>query len=412
VIDEAAIEARYLAVSPLLDERARRLMAGSEALAIGRGGVAAVARATGLARTTVQRGADDVRAGERLAHGRVRRAGAGRPPIEQRDPTLRADLGALIEPTTRGDPESPLRWTTRSVRNLAAELQRQGHAVSHQTVSELLKEMGYSLQSNRKVLEGTSHPDRDAQFRHIHDAVQLRLSLGEPVISVDTKKKELVGPFRNAGRELRPAGDPERVLMHDFVIDDKDHGRVSPYGVYDLAANEAWVSVGTDHDTAVFAVESIRRWWRTMGQPLYPDATRLLVTADAGGSNGARLRLWKLELQRLADETGLEIAVCHFPPGTSKWNKIEHRLFSAITQNWRGKPLVSHETVVNHIVATTTRTGLKVRSELDTNDYPAGLRVSAADMKTLYLQRDDFHGDWNYMLLPRQRLPLSEAVVS
>jgi hypothetical protein len=412
VIDEAAITARYLAVSPLLDERARRLMAGSEALAIGRGGVAAVARATGLAITTVTRGVADVRAGERIGRGRVRRPGAGRPPIEQRDPTLRADLEALIEPTTRGDPESPLRWTTRSVRNLAAELQRQGHAVSHQTVSELLHDLGYSLQSNRKVLEGTSHPDRDAQFRHIHDAVQLQLSLGEPVISVDTKKKELVGAFRNGGRELRPKGDPERVLMHDFVIDDGEHGRVSPYGVYDVGQNEAWVSVGTDHDTAVFAVESIRRWWRSMGAPLYPGATRLLVTADAGGSNGARLRLWKLELQRLADETGLEIAVRHFPPGTSKWNRIEHRLFSAITQNWRGKPLVSHEIIVNLIAATTTRTGLRVRSELDTNDYPAGLRVSDADMKSLHLQRDDFHGEWNYALLPRQRLPLIEAVVS
>jgi len=412
VIDEAAIAARYLTLAPVLDERARRLVAGSEANAIGRGGVAAVARATGLARTTVQRGVDDVREGARLEQGRVRRPGAGRPPIEERDPTLRADLEALIEPTTRGDPESPLRWTTRSVRNLAAELQRQGHAVSHQTVSELLQKLGYSLQSNRKVLEGTSHPDRDAQFRHIAEAVQLQLSLGEPVISVDTKKKELVGPFKNGGRELRPTGDPERVLMHDFVIDDADHGRVSPYGVYDLAANEAWVSVGTDHDTAVFAVESIRRWWASMGQPLYPDATRLLVTADAGGSNGARLRLWKTELQKLADETGLEIAVCHFPPGTSKWNKIEHRLFSAITQNWRGKPLVSHETIVNLIAATTTRTGLRVRSELDTNDYPAGLRVSDADMKTLHLQRDAFHGEWNYALLPRPRLPLPEAVVS
>ena len=305
MIDEAAIAARYLTLAPVLDERARRLVAGSEANAIGRGGVAAVARATGLARTTVQRGVDDVREGARLEPGRVRRPGAGRPPIEERDPTLRADLEALIEPTTRGDPESPLRWTTRSVRNLAAELQRQGHAVSHQTVSELLVKLGYSLQSNRKVLEGTSHPDRDAQFRHIAEAAQLQLSLGEPVISVDTKKKELVGPFRNGGRELRPTGDPERVLMHDFVIDDAAHGRVSPYGVYDLAANEAWVSVGTDHETAVFAVESIRRWWRSMGQPLYPDATRLLVTADAGGSNGARLRLWKTELQKLADETGL-----------------------------------------------------------------------------------------------------------
>jgi hypothetical protein len=270
--------------------------------------------------------------------------------------------------------------------------------------------MGYSLQSNRKTLEGTSHPDRDAQFRHIHGAVQLQLSLGEPVISVDTKKKELVGPFKNGGKEIRPKGDPERVLMHDFVI--PELGRVSPYGVYDLAANEAWVSVGVDHDTAAFAVESIRRWWTTMGQPLYPAATRLLVTADAGGSNGARLRLWKLELQKLADETGLEIAVCHFPPGTSKWNKIEHRLFSAITQNWRGKPLVSHETVVNLIAATTTRTGLKVRSELDTNEYPKGVKVGDAEMKSLYHQADTFHGEWNYSLLPRQRLPLSDVVVS
>ncbi len=412
MIDETAIRARYQALAPLLDERARRLMAGSEALAIGRGGVAAVSRATGLALTTVTRGIADVRAGERIDRGRVRRPGAGRPPIERRDPTLRADLEALIEPTSRGDPESPLRWTTRSVRNLADELGRQGHAVSHQTVSELLHDLGYSLQANRKTLEGTSHPDRDAQFRHIHAAVQLQLSLGEPVISVDTKKKELVGPFKNGGRELRPKGDPERVLMHDFVIDDADHGRVSPYGVYDLAANEAWVSVGVDHDTAAFAVESIRRWWTTMGQPVYPAATRLLVTADGGGSNGSRVRLWKLELQKLADETGLEIAVCHFPPGTSKWNKVEHRLFSAITQNWRGKPLVSHETVVNLIGATTTRTGLRVRSALDTNAYPKGVKVGDAEMERLYHQPDSFHGEWNYSLLPRQRLPLTEAVIS
>jgi hypothetical protein len=407
VIDETAIAARFLLVSPLLDERARRLTAGAEALAIGRGGVAAVARATGLARTTVARGVADVQAGETVERGRIRRPGAGRPPIEQRDPTLRADLEALIEPGSRGDPESALRWTIKSVRNLADELVRLGHAVSHQTVSEQLHAMGYSLQANRKTLEGTEHPDRDAQFRHISGAVQLQLSLGGPVISVDTKKKELVGPFRNGGRELRPAGDPERVLMHDFVIDDADHGRVSPYGVYDLAANEAWVSVGTDHDTGAFAVESIRRWWQTMGQPLYPEATRLLVTADAGGSNGARLRLWKTELQRLADETGLEIAVCHFPPGTSKWNKIEHRLFSAITMNWRGKPLVSHEAIVRLIAATTTRTGLRVRSALDTGRYPKGVKVGDAAMAALYLQRDAFHGDWNYTLIPRQRLPLA-----
>ncbi len=367
-----------------------------------------MARATGLARSTVQRGVSDVQAGRSLERGRIRREGAGRPRAEERDPTLRADLEALIEPTSRGDPTSPLRWTTKSVRNLAAELRRQGHAVSHQTVSELLHALGYSLQANRKTLEGTSHPDRDAQFAHLNAAVQLQLSLGEPVISVDTKKKELVGPFRNGGRELRPRGRPEAVLMHDFRI--PEFGRVSPYGVYDLAQNEAWVSVGTDDDTAAFAVESIRRWWQTMGAALYPGATRLLITADGGGSNGYRIRLWKRELQKLADEAGLEVAVCHFPPGTSKWNKIEHRLFSAITQNWRGKPLVSHETVVNLIATTTTRTttGLRVRSALDTTDYPSGVTVSDAEMGTLYLRQDPFHGEWNYSLLPRERLPLTE----
>jgi len=344
-------------------------------------------------------------AGEALEPGRVRRPGGGRKRTVDLDPTLRSDLEALIEPTTRGDPESPLRWTTRSVRSLASELGRQGHTVSYRIVGELLHEMEYSLQANRKTLEGTSHPDRDAQFRHIADAAGLQLSLGGPVISVDTKKKELVGPFRNGGREWRPKGEPERVLMHDFVIDDPDHGRVSPYGVYDVGANEAWVSVGTDHDTAAFAVESIRRWWTTMGQALYPGATRLLVTADCGGSNGYRTRLWKLELQRLADETGLEIAVCHFPPGTSKWNKVEHRLFSAITQSWRGKPLVSHEVIVRLIAATTTRTGLRVRSELDTNRYPKGVTVSDADMATLLMSRDDFHGEWNYSFFPRLMLP-------
>ena len=402
MINEAAIRARYGAVAPLVDERARRLFAGTEALAIGRGGVSAVARATGLARSTVRRGAADVEAGDLGAKGRVRRAGAGRPRLLDRDPTLRRDLEALIEPTSRGDPISPLRWTTKSVRRLAAELRRANHPVSHQTVSELLHDMGYSLQANRKVLEGTHHPDRNAQFEHLNAAVQLQLSLGEPVISVDTKKKELVGPFRNAGRELRPKGAPEEVLMHDFRI--PELGRVSPYGVYDLGQNEAWVSVGTDHDTAAFAVESIRRWWRAMGEALYPGASRLLITADAGGSNGYRLRLWKLELQKLADETGLEIAVCHFPPGTSKWNKIEHRLFSAISQNWRGKPLVSHEVVVKLIGATTTTTGLTVRTALDPTIYPAGLSVTDAEMETLYLRPDAFHGEWNYALLPRQRL--------
>jgi transposase len=405
VIDEAAIRTRYGALSAALDERARRLLLGAEALAAGRGGQAAVARATGTSAATIRRGLGELAepAGDLVAKGRIRRPGGGRKRTVDLDPTLRADLEALIEPGTRGDPESPLRWTTKSVRRLAAELGRQGHRVSYRIVAELLHELGYSLQANRKTLEGTHHPDRDAQFSHLNAAVQLQLSLGQPVISVDTKKKELIGPFRNGGRELRPKGDPERVLMHDFVIDEL--GRASPYGVYDLAANEAWVSVGTDHDTAAFAVESIRRWWQTMGRELYPAATRLLITADAGGSNGYRLRLWKLELQKLADETGLEIAVCHFPPGTSKWNKIEHRLFSAISQNWRGKPLVSHEVIVKLISATTTRTGLRVRSELDENRYPAGRTVSDADMDTLYLRPNAFHGEWNYSLLPRLMLP-------
>ena len=403
MIDEAAIATRYGALSGALDERTRRLFLGAEALAAGRGGQAAVGRATGASAATVRRGRRELGEPPGAARGRVRRPGGGRKRTVDLDPTLRRDLEALIEPTTRGDPESPLRWTTKSLRRLAAELGRGGHAVSHRIVAGLLHELGYSLQANRKTLEGTAHPDRDAQFAHLNAAVQLQLALGEPVISVDTKKKELVGPFRNGGKELRPRGDPERVLMHDFLI--PELGRASPYGVYDLAANAAYMSVGVDHDTAAFAVESIRRWWQSMGAPLYPDATRLLVTADAGGSNGYRSRLWKRELQRLADETGLEIAVRHFPPGTSKWNKIEHRLFSAITQNWRGKPLVSHEVIVKLIAATTTRTGLRVRSGLDTNAYPKGVTVPDADMETIYLRRDDFHGEWNYSLLPRLMLP-------
>jgi len=404
VIDEGAIRTRYGALAPALDERARRLILGAEVVAAGRGGQAAVARATGASAATIRRGMTEI--GEPsagLARGRIRRPGGGRKRTVELDPTLRRDLEALIEPVSLGDPESPLRWTTKSVRRLAAELERGGHRVSYRIVAELLHELGYSLQANRKVLEGTNHPDRNAQFEHLNAAVQLQLSLGQPVISVDTKKKELVGPFRNGGRELRPKGNPEAVRMHDFVIDEL--GRASPYGVYDIGQNEAWVSVGTDHDTAAFAVESIRRWWHTMGAPLYPDASRLLITADAGGSNGYRLRLWKLEIQRLADETGLEIAVCHFPPGTSKWNKIEHRLFSAISQNWRAKPLVSHEVIVKLIAATTTRTGLRVRSELDPNRYPAGVTVSDAEMETLYLRPDAFHGEWNYSLIPRNMLP-------
>ena len=403
MIDEGAIQRRYQAIASVVDERVRRLVVGAEALAIGRGGQAAVARATGVSRRTIRQGMRELGQGTGGGEkGRIRRPGGGRKRTVELDPSLREGLERLVEPTSRGDPESPLRWTTKSVRNLADELGQQGHKASHRMVAELLHELGYSLQANRKTLEGSAHPDRNAQFEHLHRAIQLQLSLGEPVISVDTKKKELVGPFKNGGRELRPKGAPEHVRVHDFLI--PGLGRVSPYGVYDIRRNEGWVSVGTDHDTASFAVEGIRRWWRGMGQPLYADATRLFITADAGGSNGYRVRLWKLELQKLADETGLEIAVCHFPPGTSKWNKIEHRLFSAISQNWRGKSLVSHEVVVNLIGATTTRTGLRVRSELDTNQYPTGRTVSDQELEAIYLRKDSFHGEWNYSLAPRTPL--------
>jgi len=386
-------------------------MVAAEALSIGYGGQLAVARATGVSRPTILRGIRELRQPDTtIDRSRIRRPGGGRKRTVELDPSLREDLDRLVEPTSRGDPESPLRWTCKSVRQLAAELNRQGHQTSHRIVAELLHDMGYSLQANRKTLEETNHPDRNAQFEHLNHAVQMHLLAGEPVVSVDTKKKELVGPFKNGGRELRPKGAPEQVRVHDFLI--PELGRVSPYGVYDIAQNEGWVSVGVDHDTASFAVESIRRWWRSMGQALYPQATQLLITADAGGSNGYRVRLWKLELQRLADETGLEIAVCHLPPGTSKWNKIEHRLFSAISQNWRGKPLVSHEVVVNLIGATTTRTGLRVHAALDTNQYPAGLSVADHELETLHLRRDTFHGEWNYTLVPRPALLHTGTVIS
>jgi len=335
-----------------------------------------------------------------MVGGRIRREGGGRKKAVDLDPSLKVDLEQLLESTTRGDPEAPLRWTSKSVRNLMRELQSKGHTVSHQVVADLLHELGYSLQANRKTKEGASHPDRDAQFEHLNGKVKWCLGRKEPVISVDTKKKELVGEFKNGGRELRPKGNPEKVKVHDFL--DKELGRATPYGIYDIGRNMGWVNVGIDHDTAEFAVESIRRWWRSMGSQTYPQAKRLLVTADAGGSNGSRLRLWKLELQKLADETGLRIAICHFPPGTSKWNKIEHRLFSFISQNWRGKPLTSLQVIVSLIAATTTATGLKVHSELDTASYPSGIKVSDKEIAQINLRRDKFHGDWNYEIHPRK----------
>ena len=369
-------------------------------MAAGYGGVALVSRITGLARSTIGRGLGELRSGAAIDPKRVRRAGGGRKALAAQDATLLDDLRGLVEPETRGDPEAPLLWTAKSLRKLAAGLQALGHRIGHNVVGDLLREMGYSLQANRKTREGSHHPDRDAQFGYINQQVTAALAAGEPAISVDTKKKELVGDFKNAGREYRPKGQPEPVRVHDFLI--PELGRAAPYGVYDIGDNAGWVSLGIDHDTASFAVNAIRRWWQTMGQQRYPEARRLTITADGGGSNGARVRLWKLELQRLADELGLAITVCHLPPGTSKWNKIEHRLFSFITQNWRGKPLVSHQVIVQLIAATTTKAGLTVRCELDTNSYPAGIKVADAELASVNLQRHDFHGEWNYELRPRR----------
>jgi hypothetical protein len=406
LVPDSDIQRRFRSLSPFLDDRMRRLIAAAESEAIGYGGVSAVARATGVSRRAITEGIKELSRRKHArtlpqAPSRIRRKGAGRKRTADKDPSLLEDLDRLVDPATRGDPESPLRWTCKSVRRLAEELQRQGHAVSYQTVAELLHAMDYSLQANQKTLEGSEHADRDEQFEHINRKAQRYLKQGEPVISVDTKKKELVGDFKNAGREWQVKGDPEPVRVHDFEIREPDKGKVAPYGVYDLGRNVGWVSVGVDHDTAAFAVESIRRWWRWMGRPSYPRANRLLITADSGGSNGARVRLWKWELQQLADETGLEISVCHFPPGTSKWNKIEHRLFSFISQNWRGKPLISHEVIINLIAATTSKTGLAIKSGLDPNIYPAGIKVSDEQMAELRLRRDAFHGDWNYSLRPR-----------
>jgi hypothetical protein len=402
----AQVRAKYTALRPYLDERRRRLWAANEALALGRGGVKLVAAATGLARSTLGDGLREIRAA--LPPGgpawparleRQRRPGAGRKALTVHDPALLGALEALVEPSARGDPQSPLRWTTKSTRTLADELRRQGHPVSAASVATLLHGLKYRLHALRKITEGASHPDRDAQFRHISATVTAFQERGQPVVSIDAKKKELVGDFKNGGREWQPDGRPEPVRVHDFP--DKVLGKVTPYGVFDLTANVGWVSVGTDHDTATFAVDSVQRWWDQMGAPTYRGATEVLITADGGGSNSSRGRLWKVELQRLADATGLRVQVCHFPPGTSKWNRIEHGLFCHITQNWRGRPLVSHEVIVELIGHTTTRTGLRVRAELNPHPYPTGTKVTDEALAAVQLERAAFHGDWNYTITPQ-----------
>ena len=399
MIDRSAIKLRFDAVCPFLDERARRLVVAGEALAAGRGGIAAVAAATGVARSTVLRGLADLRGGG-LPDDRVRRPGGGRRAAVDKQPGLLEALGEIVQSAIRGDPEAALLWVSKSQRHLAEVLAERGFAVSHKLVGRLLRRLGFSLQANQKTREGSNHPDRDAQFGHINRHVNEFQATAQPAISVDTKKKELVGDFKNGGRELRPKGEPEPVRVHDFKI--PELGKVTPYGIYDIAANTGWVNLGIDHDTAAFAVESIRRWWQSLGRERYPNATRLLITADCGGSNGARVRLWKRELQTLANETGLAITVAHHPPGTSKWNRIEHRLFAFITQNWRGKPLLSHQVIIQLIGATTTRTGLAVQCRLDENDYPKAIKVSDAQMADINITLDTFHGEWNYTISPQK----------
>ncbi len=397
---ESALTRRWLDLRESLDERSRRLWLAAEARSLGYGGVALVASVTRVARDTISDGIKELSGGGPAAR-RVRRPGAGRKRAEQVDPGLPAALDALVEPVTRGDPESPLRWTALSLNALAGELTRRGHPVSDDTVRRLLTEAGYSLQGNAKVLEGSQHPDRNAQFAYISQQVAAQIAAGEPAVSVDTKKKEKVGAFANGGAEWRPAGDPEQVNVHDFT--GKELGKAIPYGVYDIAADTGWVSVGTDADTAQFAVNTLRTWWNRVGKPACPHASRLLITADSGGSNGSRLRLWKTELAKFADETGMAVTVCHLPPGTSKWNKIEHRLFSFISKNWRARPLTSHEVIINTIAATTTKTGLTITAELDTGTYPTGIKITDREMKFFEktrLNRHHFHGNWNYTIHP------------
>jgi hypothetical protein len=394
------LAAEFAALFPHLDERQRRLVMAARARALGHGGIKVVARAAGVNPVTVSKGVAELESGGEPL-GRARRPGGGRKSVTATDPGVVDALLALVEPDQRGDPESPLRWTTKATRKLAGELAAAGHQVSAWTVANLLREQGFSLQANSKQLEGGQHPDRDAQFGYLNARAAAHMAAGQPVISVDTKKKELVGPFKNGGREWRPAGSPEQVRVHDFM--DRQLGKAIPYGIYDVAADSGWVSVGTDHDTAAFAVAAIRTWWERAGQAAYPAATRLLICADGGGSNGSRVRLWKAELARLAAGTGLEITVCHLPPGTSKWNKIEHRLFSHISMNWRGRPLTSHEAIVSLIANTRTRTGLTVAAELDQRDYPKGIKISDHAMRDLEkhrIRRHDWHPDWNYTLHP------------
>ena len=397
---EKSIRKKYMKLLPVMTERSRRIWAATEAQALGRGGIAAVSRATGIDRNTIAKGLRELDSPKTLAPERIRRAGGGRKRSSAVDPSLMEDLERLIDPQTRGDPGSSLRWTCKSVRRLADELKRKGHQVSHNLVAALLHEMGYSPQANRKVREGTNHPDRNEQFEKINRKVRHRISRQQPVISVDCKKKELVGDFNNSGREWHPKGQPEEVRVHDFKI--KELGKAIPYGVYDLQRNMGWVSVGVSHETSVFAVATIRRWWKEMGRKAYRKATSLQIVADSGGSNGSRVRLWKWELQKLANQTGLKISVSHLPPGTSKWNKIEHRLFSYITQNWRGKPLLTHATIVNLIANTSTDAGLKVRCVLDRKEYPPKLEVTDERMTSIKIKRDDFHGEWNYTIHPQQ----------
>jgi transposase len=400
MVDESPIRERWLVVRDELDERGRRMWAAAEARSHGRGGIAAVVRATGMSVETVRRGIAEVRSGERAPEGRVRRPGAGRPSITEREPGLREALLALLEGATRGDPESPLLWTSRSVQNLTAALRSQGFDVHESTVRRQLRGLGFSLQANRKTHEGADHPDRDGQFQRIAEVSARALADGEPVISVDTKKKELIGSYKNAGRELAPTGQPILVNTHDFI--DKELGKAIPYGIYDVGRDEGWVSVGISADTAQFAVAAIASWWENLGRKRYPNANTLTITADCGGSNSYRVRLWKTELQRLADQTGLRVQVMHYPPGTSKWNKIEHRLFSYISINWRAKPLLSRQTVIDLIASTTTSTGLKVYARLDPNTYPTKIQVSDDQIRAVNMTGEQFHPEWNYTITPHQ----------